>query len=450
MPLNFEKNILALSFCFFGLLSFNMPLKAADTAVSLQNVFKQALENDLIIRQAEANRDSELQNVPIAQSAFLPFLGASGSIARSQTELKAKPASLPTPDKVTANVSSYGLSAQQAIFNYQNWKHIETANSSSRRAEAEYAAVVQALIIRTAEAYFNLLFAEDTLDFTRAQLRSNERRLKQAQQSFDVGLVAITDVDEAKSARDLVKAREVSVLNSVDNARELLRLITATEYKKLAKLNGKVPLIKPDPLDVEAWVATAAEQNYRLQAAMFAAEAAKKNISAQAAARLPTLNAVARVDRVHGNSPLSARETRSYMAGLEVSFPFLQGGAVQAKTRQATNDYNAAIAARDYVYRQTSVNTRQAYNNVLSGISQVKANVQALTSAQRSLQSMEAQQTAGTRTMIDVLEAQRVVFERQTELAKARYDYILNSLKLKQAAGTLSHSDILSINDWLK
>lgn len=445
------KNKIAAIFLSFPLFWFCCWESAAATTNLLQ-VYEQAVYNDSLMQEVVAKYRSTIETIPQARSSLLPSLVGKGGVSRAKMRLEDNN----EPPFFTAGnfydtTTLYTLELRQPIFNYAGWSQLKYAQSGVKQSEALYYAAVQDLIIRVANAYFAVLFAKDTLTFTQAELRANKHHRDEAQHRFDVGLVAISDVYEAKAAYDGSVAQEIAAKNELMNKEEALRQLTGEVYTDLAPFKGGVPLVKPVPHQVTDWVNVSIRQNFALLAADYEVAAAKQNITVQGAAHLPRLDAVGSYQDQRNNSfAFGPNRAATAMAGVELNFPLVQGGLVLSKTRQAHYDHQAALARHKTVYRQTIINTRQAYNNVISGISKITADRQAVMSAQKTLESMQAQYTVGTRTLVDVLDVQRDYFLRQKNLAADQYNYLNATLLLKQSAGILSVSDLVRINNWLQ
>lgn len=422
----------------------------AEQLVDLAEIYKQSLSSDPTFRKAYATYLSTKELVPIAWSSLLPSVNATGAYSRMMTSTDTFVGGTATADYYQ---QTYSLKASQPIFNLSAWNGVLKANDSVKAAQATFNASAQALMLNVSSTYFAVLFAEDTLTYSKAKKRANFRQYEQAEQRFKVGLDAITSVYEAKAAYDSSRASVISANNNLVNQKENLRKLTFKEYEHIAPLKpGDIPLVTPKPEDVEVWVQTALRQNYKLIAAKYAAKAAKKNIDVNAANHLPTVSLVGSYSDQKTNSDVVFVDIDSINASASISanVPLFQGGLVVAQTRQAIHDYESSYATMDNTYRDTIVNVHTAYNSITDGISKIKADRQAVISATQSLDSTEAQFKVGTRTMVDVVNAQERLFLAQKDLARDRYDYINSILKLKSYAGTLSPNDIADINTWLK
>ncbi|HHY2037095.1 TPA: TolC family outer membrane protein [Legionella pneumophila] len=419
-------------------------------ATDLMDIYQQALENDTIFKEAYDTYMSSTEAIPQARAALYPQVGLGSQAGRNYQDAVA--------GAFSAN-QYYGsylwqVNASQALFNYQAWAKVAQAKASVKAAQATFNDAAQNLILRTAKAYFDVLFAKDTLDFAEAKKRANKRQYDQATQRFQVGLDAITSVYEAKAAYDQSIATVIAARNNQINQSENLRKLTNHVYETLAPLkNSKIPLVKPEPNDVNQWIDTGLKQNYKLYAAKYNLEVAKDNVKAISAGNWPVFSLQSNASQVHNNASgnnvfIPSKQTQANIA-IAMNFPVFQGGLVQAKTRQAQYGFQSTSEKLEQTYRDVIVNSRIAFNTITDGISKVKADRQTVISVQNSLQSTEAQFEVGTRTMVDVVNAQQRLFEAQEQLARDQYDLINSILTLKYLAGTLNVNDLEQINSWL-
>lgn len=419
-------------------------------ATDLMDIYEQALENDTVFKNAYDTYMSSTEAVPQARSALYPQVGFSGQVGRNLQKVIAGGLGV---DQYYSN-NLWQVTASQAVFNYQAWAKVAQAKASVKAAQATFNDAAQNLILRTAKAYFDVLFAKDTLDFAEAKKRANKRQYDQASQRFQVGLDAITSVYEAKAAYDQSIATVISARNNQVNQSENLRKLTNHVYEALSPLrDSKIPLISPEPNDVNQWIDTGLKQNYKLYAAKYNLEVSKENVKALSAGNWPVFsiqsNAAQTHNAVAGSSFfVPSRQTQANVA-LAMDFPIFQGGLVQSQTRQAQYNFQGSAEQMEQTYRDVVVNSRIAFNTITDGISKVKADRQTIISQQNSLESTEAQFEVGTRTMVDVVNAQQRLFEAQEQLARDQYDLINSILTLKYLAGTLNVNDIEQINSWL-
>lgn len=419
-------------------------------ATDLMDIYQQALENDTIFKQAYSNYMSSGEAIPQAMAALFPQLGINAQAGRTVQNVVAGGGSLES----TYNTSQWQVSASQALFNYQAWSQVQQAKASVKAAQANFNDAAQNLILRTADAYFQVLLARDTLNFAEAKKRANKRQLDQAEQRFKVGLDAITSVYEAKAAYDQSIATVISAKNNQINKNENLRKLTNHVYEGLSPLrDSRIPLIKPEPDNINEWVNTGLRQNYKLFAAKFSMLSAQENIKAQSAGNYPVFALQGGATQYHNASNnnsffIPAKQTTSNVA-LAVTLPIFQGGLVASKTRQAQYNFQTSGEQMEQVYRDVEVNSRIAFNTIIDGISKVKADRQTIISQQNSLESTEAQFQVGTRTMVDVVNAQQKLFEAQEQLASDQYNLINAFLGLKYLAGSLNVNDLEEVNSWL-
>tara|TARA_Y100000588_G_C14267760_1_gene930777 strand:- start:3308 stop:4558 length:1251 start_codon:yes stop_codon:yes gene_type:complete len=393
--------------------------------------------------------NSEL--LPQAMSALKPQLSASGAVSRNAIRVQAGGFG----GQLNYNSNTWQVIATQPIFNYQSWAAVQQAKASIKAAHATFNSSAQDLIIRTATAYLDVLFAKDTLSFAEAKLRANKRQLDQANQRFEVGLDAITSVYEAKAAYDQSIAEVISAKNNQVNQKENLRKLTNHVYENLAPLrNSTVPLIKPEPENVNEWISTAINQNYALLSSKYALQAAQENVKSVNAGNWPVFSVQGQKSRTFNSGGQvnvfvpSVQEAAS--VAIQMNLPLYQGGLVKSQTKQAQYDFQVTSEQLERTYRDITVNSKIAYNTIIDGISKVKADRQTVISQKNSLESTEAQFQVGTRTMVDVVNAQQRLFLAQNELARDQYGFIRAILNLKFLAGTLNVNDLEEINSWLK
>lgn len=338
------------------------------------------------------------------------------------------------------------LDISQPIYRLDRSIAVDQSDSRIAQADALYAAARQDLMVRVAERYFRVLEAEDELRFARATLEAFEQQLAQSWQRFEVGLIAITDVEEAKAGFDLSRAQLIAAENLLDIAREALRETTGEYQETLAAL-GKMQLVMPEPADIDKWTEIALERNLRLLAARHDSETARREIERVQAGHSPTIDAVGSFG-LH-DSESRAGENRHADVGVRLSFPLYTGGSIVSRTRESRHRYQRTLDVLERERRRAQRETRDAYLGVNSGISRVHALEQAVRSSETAAEAIEAGFQVGTRTSVDVLDAQRDLFRARRDLSEARYGYILDVLRLKRAAGTLSEDDLRLVSAWL-
>jgi len=421
------------------------PVQAAD----LYGVYERARDNDPAFRAARAEYDAAREAPKQSRALLLPNPSASASY----TDISQDYTGGSTPDQDYVS-KGYSLNLTQALYHHDFYVQLRQAKSQVAQATANFGSAKQGLILRVAEAYFQVLGAEDNLNFTRAEQKAIGEQLKQAKQRFKVGLTAITDVHEAQARYDQSVAQSIAAENRLAVSRESLREITGQYFRVLAPLSKQSPLIAPDPQNIDQWVDTARDKSLPLLAAEQAMRIAREEIARNRAGHYPTLDLVASQSHTETDGgafvSFTGRQTDDTRIGVQLNLPLYQGGLVSSQTRAAAYKYQQAKELYEQQQRATERQTRSAYLNVLANISQVKAFRQALQSTRTALEATEAGYQVGTRTAVDVLNARREVFRAERDYAQARYAYILETLRLKQAAGTLGEQDLVAINRWLK
>ncbi|MBT3055376.1 MAG: TolC family outer membrane protein [Candidatus Thiodiazotropha sp. (ex Codakia orbicularis)] len=418
-------------------------------AEDLITVYQQALQNDPQLQVAKEQLSVARESKSLARSQLLPTIGLGATYDVVRRDLKTLQG-VPFDDQSTSHDKALGLNLTQPIYRRDRLLQLEQADSTIAEAEAEYAAAEIDLMVRSTTTYFNILSAEDDLRVAKAEREATGRQLEQAQQRFDVGLIAITDVHEAQAAFDAARASEIAAENSLDNAWEALFEIIGSQPKHdLAKLGEGLALNPPVPNDLQEWSDTAQQQNYSIIAARAGLESLKQEIDVSRSGHYPTLDLVGGYAMNRSDSD-TATESDTGTIGLSLEVPIYTGGAVSAQTRQAQANFRASQQGLDQTRRAVNRQVRDAYRGVLSTISQVEALKAATVSAQSALESTQAGYEVGTRTIVDVLNVQRNLFSSQRDYLNSRYSYIINGLNLKSAAGTLSESDLERVNGWLE
>ncbi len=420
-------------------------------AENLLDVFREAVQHDAVIRAAAAKRAAAGEARPKSRALLLPNFAFSADYSRNRNEIISADSPFFKPQEVFFWSRGYGLTLTQPIFNRDYFVQLKQADAVIKAADAEFAAAQQDLIIRVTEAYFNVLGAMDNLEFVLANKSSIQRQLEQAKQRFEVGLIAITDVHESQAAFDNARAQEIEALNLLSNTREALRVITGREYENMAKLIEEIPLIKPDPEDIDRWGETALAQNFLVLAAEQQLIRAREEVKRRRSGHLPTLN----LSGSHRYSNVDdgffgGSESEDSAIGLVFNLPIYQGGGVNALVREALHLEEQAREELELRRRETLRQTRDSYLNVLAGIETVKARRQSVISAQSALEATEAGLEVGTRTTVDVLNVRQNLLLNKRDYARSRYTYLLNALRLKQAAGSLTPQDLEQINAWLE
>ncbi len=439
----------------------------------LLEIYQRALQNDPQIRREEALYLSTLELRPMARSAVIPSLrlgaGSNGSFSENPFGAATQAGQVfGVGSEFESESDSWNLSLSQTIFDWSLIKQLEQVDQQIARAEATFEAARQNLLVRTADAYFAVLSAEETLASEILNREAIGRQLEQAQRRFEVGLIAITDVEQAQANFDLAVANTIQAERVLSITYEALRELIGEYITNLAGPTEELPLLTPDPASVDEWVQMALRQNLALISSRLDADIADNNVDVQRGSRFPTVSLSAGYndsstdstvtlffeDAATGNRfavPNANPSARSgYNWSLNVSFPLYTGGINSARIRQAVYQRRAALEVVELTARQTERQTRDAYLGVESEIARVQALRQAVESSQTALQATEAGFEVGTQTTVDVLVQQEVLRRAQTNYALSRYNYLINGLRLKEAAGSLSVRDIEQIDAWLE
>ena len=413
-------------------------------AIDLAQVHSLASEQDAQLMIAASRLDSIRYNLPQAQSANRPQLNLSANTAYQEKGLLAS-----NDDQVLS--AGFTLTLQQSLYNTQTIAQVDAVEASILQSEADYQAAQQDMIVRVTEAYFNILSAQDSVEFAQAEKNAIGRQLEQAQKRFEVGLIAITDVKEAQASYDFSLSQEIIADNALDNAREALQLIIGQGLTEpLKPLGEQVELLIPQPAKGSAWVEQAKKSNLSLVSAEAALKAANENRKIARSGNRPAVNLVGSYAGSNSDSDLFGNTAGDDLTlSVQLTMPLYTSGRVSGAIDQAEADYSTAQNNLLLQKRLAAQKTSLAYLAVVSGIGQVNALEQALISTTAALEATEAGFDVGTRTSVDVLNSLRETYRSKRDYASARYSYLINTLKLKQAAGILSADDINGINQWL-
>ncbi len=451
-----KKSILSL------LVGFSVASQAF--ADDLHQVYQRALEQDPTINRAQADRDAAFEGISISRASLLPQIsGVISYTDSSQDQFNTDTIENPNdPDNPTTIFSvinnestnlGWDINLTLSVYDHQNWVGLDRAEKTAQQSDTNFALAKQDLIVRTTQAYLSVLRAQDGLEFVKAEKRAIERQLEQTKQRFEVGLTAITDVHEAQANFDNTVAQEIVAENLVELRLEELREITGKYHDNLSVLNtDSFTASRPSPERVGGWLSIAEQQNLDLMVQKLAKEIAKDDIENAKAGHYPTLTLSASIGsddtEVNGNSSFPARDNDSI--GLRLNVPIYSGGSTSALTAQARYRYIAASENLELAHRSTVRSVRSSYNDVVAATSTIRALEQAVVSAESALQATEAGFDVGTRTIVDVLNSTRNLFDARRNLAGARYDFIAAVVALKRSAGNLTEQDLVDINRGLR
>lgn len=423
------------------------------TKTDLIRVYKDAVDNNADLAAAQADYLARKEAVPQARSGLLPQINAGANVGSNRT-------SLDEPN-ATLNRSSQVLQAtlSQPLFRADRWFQLKAAENVSEQAQLEFSATQQALILQSAETYFGVLRAQDNLAASKAEEAAFKRQLDQSNERFDVGLSDKTDVLESQASYDTARANRLVAEQQVDDAFQALVTLTNREYSALEGILHSMPVVAPMPNDAKAWVDTSVQQNLTLQASNYAVDAAEETLRQRKAGHLPTVDAVAQYQKGDNDAlgftnspgnPHYGKWVDESSIGLQLNVPIYTGGLTSSQVREAYQRLNQSEQLRESQRRQVVQNARNQHRAVNTDVEQVKARRQAIISNQSSLEATEIGYQVGTRNIVDVLDAQRSLYNSVRDYNNTRYDYILDNLRLKQTAGTLAPSDLQALSGYLK
>lgn len=410
-------------------------------SAGLVEVYREAQQQDAAYASARAAYEAGQEKLPQGLALLLPSINLSANTTANDVDT-------PTTSR-NYNSNGYSLSLSQPIYRKQNFAQYEQSKSQVTQAEAQFAIARQDLIVRVAQAYFDTLLAQDNVALAGAQKAAIGEQLEMAKRNFEVGTSTIVDTHEAQARFDLSTSQEIAAQNDLEIKRRALQLIIGKVQEHLDALNDKLPLVLPEPNDMAKWVEQAEQLSPQIAVQRAALEIARQEVEKNRAGHYPTLDLVAGYNQNANSSYLVSGTTTSQTIGLQVNLPIFQGGSVNSKVREALANQEKARQDLELGSRQAALQTRQSFLGVTSGMAQVKALEQALVSSQSSLDSTRLGQEVGVRTNVDVLNAQQQFYTAKRDLSQARYNYILNQLKLKSAVGTLQDEDVEQVSRWL-
>jgi outer membrane protein len=420
------------------------PAQGAD----LMAVYRDAIAYDAQFAAARAALDAGREKLPQGRSGLLPTLGLAANTTWNDID-STRRVNGATKTTTQYNSSGWTVSLSQPLFRWQNWVSYTQAELAVAQAEAQFGLARQELIVRAAQAYFDVLLAQDVLATAQTQKLAIAEQLESAKRNFEVGTTTITDTHEAQARYDLTSAQEIAAQNDLSVKRQVLRAVIGKEPEGLKNLRPGVQLVRPQPDDINKWVEMAESASASVQIYQALHEIATREIEKQRAGHYPTLDLVATRGRSSATNSTTlgvGSDSDSNTIGLQLSIPIFAGGATASKDREAVALREKAAAELENARRSAALNARQAYLGVSSGLAQVKAYEAALTSSQSALDSNKLGYEVGVRINIDVLNAQGQLFDTRQKLAKARLDTLAALLKLKAAAGSLGEDDVAAIN----
>ena len=431
-------------------------VQAAETEYNLLDVYNLAQKNDAQLAAAHYDMQAVQEKKNQSRATLLPSLTLSANTQYTKSNSKVSGGK---DMKNNGNGHGWGATLNQPLFRMANWYGYDQSKSISAQAELRFSAEEQSLILRTSEAYFNVLRAEDSLISARAEEKAVKQQLDQARERYNVGLIAETDVLEAQAGYDSARVARILGENQVRVSYETLRTITNHDITQIGSLQKTMPVNHLVPASADDWVNSAVSGNLNLQAAREGLEASHTNIKVQKSGHAPTLDAFARYnynsDHLTKDRPgengvgLTTGKGDSTVVGLQFNMELFGGGATSSRVREATYQMESVQKNFDKSLRETSSGTRNLFRTVNSDVDRVDARCQGIVSSESALNAVQSGYEVGTRNITDVLDAQRKLFVAERDYLNARYDYIVNTMKLKQIAGTLSPTDLQELNQWI-
>ncbi|RRV09451.1 channel protein TolC [Pseudomonas sp. v388] len=424
------------------------------TQTGLVSVYQQAVDNNADLAAARADYQARKEGVPQARSGLLPNLSAGAQTNNTRVSIDQPRATISRSGTV------YQATLSQPIFRADRWFQLQAAEAVNEQAALELSATEQNLILQSAQSYFAVLRAQDNLASTKAEEAAFRRQLDQANERFNVGLSDKTDVLQAQASHDTSRANRIIAQRQVDDAFQALVTLTNREYNSIEGIVHTLPVLAPTPNDAKAWVDTAARQNLNLLASNYAVDAAQETVRQRKAGHAPTVDAVATYQR--GDNDAMDFSNPNYTGqnysgdveqrtiGVQLNIPLYSGGLTSSQVREAYARLNQSEQRRESLRRQVVEDTRNLHRAVNTDVEQVQARKQSIISNQSALEATEIGYQVGTRNIVDVLDAQRQLYASVRDYNNTRYDYIIDNLRLKQAAGTLNPGDLQDLARYLK
>ncbi len=423
------------------------------TKTDLVSVYQEAVDNNADLAAARAQYGAQKEVVPQARAGLLPNLSAGADMNNTRTKFD-EPSMTSTR---SGNV--YQATLAQPLFRADRWFQLQAAKDINEQASLQLSATEQNLILQSAENYFAVLRAQDNLASTKAEEAAFKRQLDQSNERFDVGLSDKTDVLQSQASYDTARANRILAQRQVDDAFEALITLTNREYNSIQGIVHTLPVLAPTPNDAKAWVDTAAKQNLNLLASNYAVSAAEETLKQRKAGHAPTLDAVAQYKKGDNDAlgfsnpnPLTryGSDVEQRSIGLQLNIPIYSGGLTSSQVRESYSRLSQTEQQRESLRRQVVENTRNLHRAVNTDVEQVQARRQSIISNQSAVEATEIGYQVGTRNIVDVLDAQRQLYTSVRNYNNTRYDYILDNLRLKQAAGTLNPGDLQDLSRYLK
>lgn len=411
--------------------------------VDLVGAYEDALRYDATLAASKAAYQAEQEGIEQARATLLPSITADATANHVNHDADRSGDSSDKSASLTLNLT-------QPLFRAQNWFSYEASKLTSEKARADFEAAQQALILNTAEAYFNVLRSQENLTTAMATEAAFKRQWEQAKERFDVGLIAITEVHEAKASYDATKTSRIQAEGALNIAFEGLASLTGVVYDDIKVLGQDFPIATPAPADADSWVGTAYNQNWSIKAAEYNLQSLQESLKTSKAGHYPTVDLFASYGYADFNTSGFGDDRMDATIGVNVSVPLYQGGATTSTVRQTQFRVEQARQSLEGTRRNVKLNTRSLLTQVNTDIDTVASQQLNIVSRESALEATRAGYSVGTRNIVEVLDAERNYYVALLDFANARYDYVIDSLSLKQAAGTLSPQDLIDLNRWLQ
>lgn len=418
--------------------------------LTLMDIYQQALHQDgTLLSALKANQASQ-ELIEQGKALYRPNVTLTANANATQSDIKYVGANIfRNEGRSNFEGYNYGVNARQPIFRKQNWVQMDQSKTQVSQADKQLNLTQQQLILRVTQAYFDVLIAQDNIALLQAQKEATQSQLEQAKANFEVGTVTITDFNEAKARYDLILAQEIAAKNEYEVAQYAIQSITGSKPATLATVKAD---LKTEALQtMQNWLEVTEHNHLGIQIQQDALTLAEQEIARNQAAHLPTLDAVASYTKSYANGSTSGfgSDLKSAVIGLQFELPLYQGGAVSSQVRQAVLNKQKAEEDIALARRNAALETQRAYLNLNTSIAQIVAFEQALSSAQSQLDSTKLGFEVGVRTNVDVLNAQQLLFSAKRDLLQARYQYLVNTIRLKAASGLVAEADLAEVNQQL-
>lgn len=422
-------------------------VEARNKPLSLMDVYQQALAKDATLLSALKANQASQELIEQGKALYRPTVMFTANANATQTDIKYIGANFfRNEGRSNFEGYNYGVNARQPIFRKQNLVQMDQSKTQVSQADKQLHLTQQQLILRVTQAYFDVLIAQDRIALLQAQKEATQSQLEQAKANFEVGTATITDFNEAKARFDLIVAQEVAAQNAYEVAQYAVQMITGTAPSKLATARAD---IKTEPLQsMQNWLEVAMQNNLTIQIQQDTLKLAEQEVERNQAGHLPTLDAVASYTKSYTNGNVNGfgSDLKSAVIGLQFEVPLYQGGAISSQVRQAVLNKQRAEEDLELARRNATLETQRSYLNVNTSMAQIAAFEQALSSAESQLESTKLGFEVGVRTNVDVLNAQQLIFSAKRDLLEARYQYLVNTIRLKAASGLVAEADLADIN----